>query len=120
MCLHGAADITSELLQHSIEEIERGPHRETIRMLNTIFKEAGRVERAADLIEFYYKVGYSHLVPFWAKHQWSTVQYYNFDVYATIAVVVALVVFVLYKCSRCVHRRVCYNGRVAVEKAKKD
>ena len=120
VCLHGAGEITSDLLQRSIKEIERGPHRETIRKLNAIFKEAGGVERAADLIEFYHKVGYSHLVPFWAKHQWSTVQYYNFDVYATIAGVVVLVVFVLYKCSRCVCRRVCCRGHPAVEKTKKD
>ena len=120
VCLYGAENITSDLLQHSIREIERGPHRKTIRKLNAIFKEAGGVERAADLIEFYHKVGYSHLVPFWAKHQWSTVQYYNFDVYATIAGVVVLVVFVLYKCSRCVGRRVCCRGHPAVEKAKKD
>ena len=69
VCLHVTGDITSDLLQRSIKEIERGPHRETIRKLNAIFKEAGGVERAADLIEFYHKVGYSHLVPFWAKHQ---------------------------------------------------
>ena len=120
VCLHGAGNITSDLLQHSIKEIERGPHRETIRKLNAIFKEAGGVERTADLIEYYHKVGYSHLVPFWAKHQWSTVQYYNFDVYAAVAGVVVLVVFVLYKCSRCVCKRVCCRGQVAVEKAKKD
>ena len=120
VCLHGTGEITSDLLQRSIKEIERGPHRETIRKLNAIFKEAGGVERAADLIEYYHKVGYSHLVPFWAKHQWSTVQYYNFDVYAAVAGVVVLVVFVLYKCSHCVGRRVCCRGYPAVEKTKKD
>ena len=119
VCLHGAGDITSDLLQSSIKEIESGPHRETIRKLNAIFTEAGGVERAADLIEYYHKVGYSHLVPFWAKHQWSTVQYYNFDVYAAVAGVVVLVVFVLYKCSRCVCRRVCCRGHPAVERRKK-
>ena len=119
VCLHGAGNITSDLLQRSIKEIERGSYRETIRKLNMIFKEAGGVERAADLIEHYHEVGYDHLVPFWAKHQWSTVQYYNLDVYAVIAGVLVLVVFTLYKCTRCVGRRMCSRQQSTV-KAKKD
>ena len=119
VCLHGAGNITSDLLQCSIKEIERGSYRETIRKLNIIFKEAGGVERAADLIEHYHKVGYDHLVPFWAKHQWSTVQYYNLDVYAVIAGVLVLVVFALYKCTRCVGRRMCSRQHSTV-KTKKD
>ena len=111
VCLHGAGNITSDLLQRSIKEIERGSYRETIRKLNMIFKEAGGVERAADLIEHYHEVGYNHLVPFWAKHQWSTVQYYNLDVYAVIAGVLVLVVFTLYKCTRCVGRRMCSSSK---------
>ena len=120
VCLHGAGNITSGLLQHSIREIERGPYRETIRKLNTIFRESGGVERAADLIEHYHEVGYSHLVPLWAKHQWSTVQYYNLDVYATVAAVMVLVVFTLYTCTHCVGRRVCCRGHLTVQKTKKD
>ena len=120
VCLHGAGNITSDLLQHSISEIERGPYRATIRKLNTIFRESGGVERAADLIEHYHAVGYSHLVPFWAKHQWSTVQYYNLDVYTTVAAVMVLVVFALYTCTHCVGRRVCCRGHLAVQKTKKD
>ena len=119
VCLHGAGNITSDLLQRSIKEIERGSYRETIRKLNLIFKEAGGVERAADLIEHYHEVGYDHLVPFWAKHQWSTVQYYNLDVYAVLAGVLVLVVFTLYKCTCCVGRRICSRQQSTV-KAKKD
>ena len=40
VCLHGAGNITSDLLQRSIKEIERGSYRDTIRKLNMIFKEA--------------------------------------------------------------------------------
>ena len=120
VCLHGAGSITSDLLQRSIKEIERGSYRETIRKLNIIFKEAGGVERAADLIEHYHEVGYDHLVPFWAKHQWSTVQYYNLDVYAVIAGVLVLVVFTLYKCTCCVGRRMCSRQHSTVLKTKKD
>ena len=120
VCLHGTGNVTSDLLQHSIKEIERGSYREFIRKLNIIFKEAGGVERAADLIEHYHEVGYGHLVPFWAKHQWSTVQYYNLDVYAVIAGVLVLVIFTLYKCTRCVGRRMCSRQHSTVLKTKKD
>ena len=120
VCLHGAGNITSNLLQRSIKEIERGSYRETIRKLNIIFKEAGGVERAAGLIKHYHEVGYDHLVPFWAKHQWSTVQYYNLDVYAVIAGVLVLVIFTLYKCTRCVGRRVFCNEHSLEHKAKED
>ena len=120
VCLHGAGNITSDLLQRSIKEIERGSYRETIRKLNMIFKEAGGVERAADLIEHYHEVGYDHLVPFWAKHQWSTVQYYNLDVNAAVTAMLVLFALVLYKSTRFVGRRMSSRQHSAVLKTKKD
>lgn len=121
VCLGGTAGITSDLLRNTIKEIERGSYRDNIRKMNAIFKEAGGVERAADLIEYYHDVGYDHLVPYWAKHEWSAVQYYNLDIYAIIAVVLALAGFALYKCSGCVCGRVCHvQHSVVATKTKKD
>ena len=120
VCLHGAGNITSDLLQRSIKEIERGSYRETIRKLNIVLKEAGGVERAADLIEHYHEVGYDHLVPFWAKHQWSTVQYYNLDVNAAVTAMLVLFALVLYKSTRFVGRRMSSRQHSAVLKTKKD
>ena len=121
VCLGGAVGITRDVLQQSIREIETGPYRDNIRKMNAIFKEAGGVERAADLIQYYHEVGYDHLIPFWAKYQWSAVQYYNVDMYAIIAAVVTLVGFTLYKCSHCVRGRVCHaQHSVVANKTKKD
>lgn len=47
-------------------------------MLNIIFREVCGVEHATDFIEYYQRVGYSHLVP--SVYKWSTVQYYNIDI----------------------------------------
>ena len=121
VCLGGAVSITSDLLQHSIREIDRGPYRDNIKKVNAIFKEAGGVERAADLIEYYHDVGYDHLVPYWAKYQWNAIQYYNLDLYTIIAAVAALVGFTLCKCTCCVCGRVCrMSHSVVANKAKKD
>ena len=46
--------------------------------------QAGGSEKAADLVEFYEEVGYEHLVPAYAKYEWTWVQYYSVDVYATV------------------------------------
>jgi len=121
VCLGGAVGITSDVLQQSIREIETGTYRDNIRKMNAIFKEAGGVKRAADLIQFYHEVGYDHLIPFWAKYQWSPVQYYNVDMYAIIGAVLALVGFALYKCSHCVRGRVCnVQHSVVANKTKED
>ena len=106
VCLGGAVGITSDLLRNTIKEIERGPYRENIRKLDDIIKEAGGVERAAELIEYYDNVGYRHLVPLWVKYDWSPIQYYNLDIYLIIGTVLVLVSLVLYKCTRCLRGRV--------------
>ncbi len=63
--------------------------------LQRIFLRAGGVDRAADLVEHYSEVGYSHLVPSYAIYNWSWVQYYNADVKALLlSFVVLSVLFV--------------------------
>ena len=53
-----------------------------------MFQEAGGgVERAARLIEHYSEVGYDHLVPAYAKYDWTWIQYHNADVKAVVLVV---------------------------------
>ena len=77
---------------------------------------AGGVERAADLVEFYEDVGYSHLVPAYAKYQWSVVQYYNADVYAFMVLVLVITVMCLKTCCKYVCKKCCSR----VDKKKKD
>ena len=50
-----------------------------IQRLKKIFILAGGVERAADLVEHYKDVGYSHLIPAYAKYDCNFIQYYNVD-----------------------------------------
>ena len=52
--------------------------------IRQVFIQAGGAERAAELVEFYADVGYDHLIPAYAKYEWSWVQYYNVDVYGII------------------------------------
>ena len=81
---------------------------ERIRML---FRRAGGVNRAADLVEFYAEVGYDHLIPAYIKYDWSWVQFHNVDVCATLLGVACVVVYVLVRVCRCVLRRCCLRNR---------
>ena len=64
-----------------------GRQRGAVQRLRRMFQEAGGVERAADLIEHYCEVGYDHLVPAYAKYEWTWIQYYNADVKTVVLVV---------------------------------
>ena len=79
---------------------------------------AGGVEQAARLIEYYCEVGYDHLIPAYAKYNWTWVQYYNAesDVYAFYSLVGAVLVIIFVKCCRMCKRRCCGGNK----KDKKD
>ena len=49
------------------------------------------MERVAELIELYDDIGYSHLIPAYARHNWSWVQYYNADLYVVLVLLSILV-----------------------------
>jgi glucuronosyltransferase len=70
-----------------------------------VFREAGGVDRAADLVEHYTDVGYDHLVPAYAKYNWSWVQYHNVDVHAVILLTLVLTALIVVKLCQCV----CWN-----------
>ena len=97
--------IDSEIIEKSIRKIDSGNYRQKVRNLQKMFAQAGGVEKAADLVEFYAEVGYDHLIPAYAKYNWSWVQYYNADVHMVFLVIVLVVVFVIFKviqkCRRC-------------------
>ena len=95
--------LTSEKITESLRALDTGNYRSKISKLQKMYHLAGGVERAADLVEFYEAVGYAHLVPAYAKYQWSWVQYYNADVYALILLTLA----VLAMCFRACCKRLC-------------
>ena len=84
-------------MQESVQKIESGPYRDNAKKMSIIFKNAGGVKRAAELIEFYARVGYDHLVPAYVKYHWSWIQYYNVDVQALLLVIGALLFYFAFK-----------------------
>lgn len=76
--------ISSEKIAEAVLRVDSVEFRQAVRRLGRVFEHAGGAERAADLVEFYANIGYDHLVPAYARHQWSWLQYYNVDVYCTL------------------------------------
>ena len=103
--------ITSGDISGGVATVMTGGYRRAAERMSVIFELAGGVERAADLVEFYAEVGYDHLVPAYAKYEWTWVQYYNVDVYATLVGVACVGVGVLVRVCRCVLRRCCRARR---------
>jgi len=78
--------ITAMRVAKAIRTINSSPYRDAAVGFCKIFLLGGGMQRAADLVEFYTDVGYEHLVPAYAKHKWSSVEYYNIDVYALLLI----------------------------------
>ncbi len=63
-----------------------------------MFKLAGGMNRTMELLEFYGREGYSHLIPVHAKYNWSWIEFYNADVWLVCTATAILLLFVIYKC----------------------
>ena len=98
------SDITESGVIEAIKKIDEGAYRENVQRLKKSFVDAGGRERAAELIEFYAEIGYSHLVPAYAKYDWSWVQYYNVDVYLALTLLLLLSCCLTIKCCHCTCR----------------
>ena len=92
-----AEDISPENVAKTLVEIEKTEFKERVERVSIILKQAGGSEKAADLVEYYAAVGYSHLVPSYVKYRWTWVEYYNADVYCFLLVCSFVVVFLLRK-----------------------
>ena len=99
--------LTAEQITKSIQEIDSGDYWENVHTIQKMFVQAGGVEKAADLVEFYAEVGYDHLIPAYAKYQWSWVQYYNADVYAILIVCALITVYLWFRVVKCICSRCC-------------
>ena len=86
-----------------------------IQRLKKNFVQAGGVERAADLVEHYKDVGYSHLVPAYAKYDCNLIQYYNVDVCLLLGTLLGLVLYTRFWCCKCI----CTNGAVLTLKVRR-
>ena len=90
-------ELTTPLVTQTLRLIDSELYRKSIQKLQKIFKKDGGVSRAADLVEYYSEVGYEHLVPAYAKYNWSWVEFYNIDVYTVLILAVLLQSYLLYQ-----------------------
>lgn len=98
--------LSSTAIKNAVMTVSSEDYRRNTKKLQKMCKFAGGAKRAADLIEYYEEMGYEHLVPAFIKYDWTTVQYYNIDVFVLFLVVFALIAagcllslrFVISKC----------------------
>ena len=100
-------DLTSVQIIESIHKIDSGDYHIRVNKLRKIFHHAGGVTKAADLVEFYAEVGYDHLIPAYARYEWTWIQYYNVDVYGLLLVIGGLSAWIMFRLCRCACSRCC-------------
>lgn len=93
--LKGNVNIKAKTIENSILNIVSGDHAKAASRISKMYNLAGGARRAADLVEFYEDVGYEHLMPSFAKFEWSWVQYYNVDVWALLALCCAFLLWMV-------------------------
>ncbi len=98
------ATLNSADVAEAINTINNGSYRSNIKKLQKMFGLAGGLDRIVDLIEFYGEEGYDHLIPAYAKYQWTWVQYYNADVWGIMAIIVIVIIAVMVKLLNCLCR----------------
>ena len=110
--LLGSSKITAELVTSVLRTIsENKTYSEQAKKMQKIYSFAGGARRAADLVEFYAEVGYDHLIPAYAKYEWSCVQYYNLDVYCVLLLLSFLVLYSAFRLLKCCCCRVCCSSK---------
>ncbi len=94
--------ITSDAVAEAITAIDKGNYHTRLNNLQKMFRVAGGVSRAAELMEYYADVGFEHLVPAHVKCGWNWIQYYNADVWLLMSSFVLLILFLIVNCIRCI------------------
>lgn len=89
--------LTADKVAEAITTINNVDYRYNMKKLKKMFKLAGGLNRAVDLIEFYSEEGYAHLIPAYAKYQWSWIQFYNVDVWLLFISIVGLLLYLFLK-----------------------
>ena len=86
-----------EQMSQAIKSVDTTYMREQAQKIQLMYYFSGGSHRAAELVEFYELVGYSHLSPAYIKYNWTWVQYYNLDVYCVLCLVGCLLLFLVYQ-----------------------
>ena len=111
----GNINVTATHITDAIQTVTTGSFIANANKVSLLYKFAGGAKTAADLVEFYADVGYDHLIPAFAKYNWTWVQYYNADVYLVLIGLFVFLLLVVYKCIRCCFYRCTCRGKAKVE-----
>ena len=109
-------DLSVLEIKEAIQYIEAHDCRKKAKKVSKIFRRAGGASKAVKLIEYYHEMGYDHLVPSWAKYNWTFIQYYNLDVYVLLGVVFYVLLFVSRRtCLFCYRKRSCFKKTIKAD-----
>ena len=100
----GNINVTAAHITNAIQTVTTGTFIANANKLSLLYKFAGGAKTASDLVEFYADVGYDHLIPAFAKYNWTWVQYYNADVNTVLIGLLVSLLLSVYMCIRyCCH-----------------
>ena len=109
-------DLSVLEMKEAVQYIEAHDCRDKAKKVSKIFRKAGGASKAVELIEYYHEMGYDHLVPSWAKYNWTFIQYYNLDVYVLLGVVFYVLLFVSRRtCLFCCGKWSCYKKTIKTD-----
>ena len=94
---HLKQGFSSQQVQESIFQIDAQGCRDKAQKMRRLFLQAGCTKTAADLVEYYEAVGWEHLIPAYAKFNWSWIHYYSVDIHLFLVTVVSSLLLCLYK-----------------------
>ena len=101
-------NVNKETLWKAVELLQDRVYYDNVQKIRTLFKTAGGVTKAAELVELYAQVGYEHGLPSFVRYKWNFVQYYNLDVWVVLALFVMLSFLGCRKiCRKCRCSRCC-------------
>ena len=98
--------VTPTAIKEGIDKLNSGEYHVNAQRMKAIMRNAGGVNKAADLVEFYSLVGYDHLISAPIKYHWNWIQYYNIDVHIIVhCVILTMICLVVTICRRCCFRK---------------
>ena len=109
-------NVNSEEIAKVIDKVKEGEYRTAVKRVSRLLREAGGSKKAADLVELYATIGHEHGIPAYVRYNWGYIQYYNIDVWATISVIITVIIWSCVKMSICFYRCChCGNRKTKIE-----
>ena len=102
-----SSTMTSSMVAEAVGAVGSEDISRNVQRIHKLFRFAGGVRRAADLVEQHVELGYAHLVPGFVRYQWSWIQYYNTDVYLVLLFILVLVLYGAVSAVKCACKKCC-------------